>query len=100
MKVFAVVTKNGGIVSNTVVGENIEEVSLVVGECVEQNEQTGNADIGSLWNGNNFIKKPYPSWVINENLEWQAPEPMPEDNGTWAWNEEMLSWQDVSNDIL
>jgi hypothetical protein len=96
MKIFAVVSKNGGIVSNIVVGEDIDQVSEVVGECVEQNEQTGNSEIGSLWNGNSFVKKPYPSWIINENLEWQAPIPMPIENGTWQWNEELGDWEEVN----
>jgi hypothetical protein len=94
MKIFAVVTINGGIVSNIVAGENQEEVSQVVGECVEQNEKTGNAEIGSLWNGSDFIKKPYPSWMISENLDWKAPVDMPETGGPWAWNEDLLNWEE------
>lgn len=95
MKTFAVVPISGGIVSNIIAGENEEEVSQVVGECVEQNEETGNAEIDSLWNGSIFIKKPYPSWVVGENFNWQPPIPMPNE-GTWTWNEELVDWEEVT----
>jgi hypothetical protein len=39
-----------------------------------------------------FIQpKPYPSWALDENFDWQAPTPMPGDN--YQWNEDSLSWQ-------
>jgi len=36
--------------------------------------------------------KPYPSWLLDSNHNWQAPTPMPED-GNWVWNEETLTWE-------
>jgi hypothetical protein len=45
--------------------------------------------------------KPYPSWVLDENAQWQAPVPMPEDAGTgeppkmYSWDEETQSWVEV-----
>ena len=42
--------------------------------------------------------KPYPSWVLDENAQWQAPVPMPADAGTgeppkmYSWDEATLSW--------
>lgn len=40
---------------------------------------------------------PYPSWVLDEHYDWQAPTPMPEpvEGSYWAWNEETLSWDSV-----
>ena len=38
--------------------------------------------------------QPYPSWVLDENHDWQAPVPMP-DEGEWWWDEDMLSWVEV-----
>jgi len=40
--------------------------------------------------------KPYPSWTLDENCEWVAPIVRPVD-GMWAWNEEMLRWDEVTS---
>ena len=36
--------------------------------------------------------KPYPSWSLDDNSDWQAPTPMPEDDNMYSWNEETQSW--------
>jgi len=41
--------------------------------------------------------QPYPSWLLDENFDWQAPTPRPEGIG-WYWNEEELTWKEVVND--
>jgi hypothetical protein len=40
--------------------------------------------------------KPYPSWVLDNNFDWQAPTPKP-DGLNWVWNEENLEWQQLGN---
>ena len=35
---------------------------------------------------------PYPSWSLDDNSDWQAPTPMPEDDNMYSWNEETQSW--------
>lgn len=45
-----------------------------------------------------IAKQPYPSWMLDENYDWQPPIPMPED-GFWVWNEEELKWEIVSDSI-
>jgi len=49
-----------------------------------------------------FIKsQPYPSWSLDDNDDWQAPVPYPDDadiNGgdkVYDWDEETTSWVDV-----
>ena len=38
--------------------------------------------------------QPYPSWTLNEETcRWQAPTPIPTEEGNWMWVEEDLSWQ-------
>ena len=38
---------------------------------------------------------PHPSWLLDENHDWQAPIPRPEgDDVHWDWNEELLAWVD------
>jgi len=36
--------------------------------------------------------KPYPSWVLDESAQWQAPAPMPDDGKMYSWGEDAQSW--------
>lgn len=36
--------------------------------------------------------QPYPSWSLDDNSDWQAPTPMPEDDNIYSWNEDTQSW--------
>lgn len=39
-----------------------------------------------------FIRpRPYPSWTLDSNHDWQPPTPRPEGDG-WLWDEPSLSW--------
>lgn len=40
--------------------------------------------------------QPYPSWVLDENAQWQAPVPMPQDGKMYSWDEATLSWVEVA----
>ena len=41
--------------------------------------------------------KPYPSWVLDETTcQWGAPTPMPVDGKMYSWNEETLSWSEIT----
>ena len=38
-------------------------------------------------------KKPYPSWILNEDTyRWEAPVAYPDDEQIYNWNEETTSW--------
>lgn len=40
--------------------------------------------------------KPYPSWVLDEDIyQWVAPVSLPETGGPYYWNEELLDWTPV-----
>ena len=39
--------------------------------------------------------QPYPSWVLDENAQWQAPVPMPEDGKMYSWDEAAQAWTEV-----
>ena len=41
--------------------------------------------------------QPFPSWTLDEQHDWQPPTPMPETEGMWAWDEDSLTWVDVTN---
>lgn len=43
--------------------------------------------------------QPYPSWVLNEETcQWHPAVAYPEDGGTYAWDEDTVSWAEVSNE--
>ena len=42
-----------------------------------------------------LLPKPSASWVLDENFDWEAPIPMP-DEGEWYWNEDTQTWDAVS----
>jgi len=42
--------------------------------------------------------RPYPSWSLDENYDWKAPVPRPDDNeNNYEWNEEGTNWVLVEN---
>ena len=56
------------------------------------------AGIGFTYDSDNdvFISpQPYPSWSLDDNFDWQAPTPMPEDDKKYSWNEETQSWDEI-----
>jgi len=49
------------------------------------------AGVGYSFNGDAFMSpKPYPSWVLDENYDWQPPTPKPD--GEYHWDEENQEW--------
>lgn len=44
--------------------------------------------------------QPYPSWVLDENYDWQPPKPKPTDELVYVWNEENLEWEPFVNDTV
>ena len=42
--------------------------------------------------------KPYNSWLLDEDkAQWKAPIDMPTDNKRYLWNEDTLSWKEITN---
>jgi len=38
--------------------------------------------------------RPYPSWTLDVNNEWQPPTSQPTENkDKWSWNEETQAWE-------
>jgi hypothetical protein len=42
--------------------------------------------------------KPYASWTLDDNAQWQAPTAMPTDGKMYSWNEQTLSWVEVTTE--
>ena len=56
------------------------------------------AGIGYTYDSVNDVfiaPQPYPSWTLDDNFDWQAPTPRPEDDSIYTWNELTLSWDPV-----
>lgn len=44
-----------------------------------------------------YAPQPFPSWTLNEeSCLWEPPTPMPNDGKLYNWNEETLSWNEVT----
>ena len=60
------------------------------------------AAIGSTYDSaaNVFISpKPFPSWILNSELEWQPPVGLPADDKKYIWSEEEISWVEVETEV-
>ena len=51
---------------------------------------TYNADLDAF-----VAPKPYPSWTLNADAQWQAPVPMPENGKMYSWDEAAQAWAEV-----
>lgn len=56
---------------------------LIVNLCEVQQDATLNAS----WDGTNFHRKDFPSWILGEDLQWHAPALVPEDGNEYVWCE-------------
>jgi hypothetical protein len=44
-----------------------------------------------------YAPQPYPSWILDEDTcLWQPPALMPNDGKIYTWDEESLSWKEVT----
>ena len=53
------------------------------------------AGIGFTYDETNdvfIVPKPFASWTLDSNFDWQPPVPYPTDGKTYYWEEETLSW--------
>ena len=42
--------------------------------------------------------KPFASWLLNEQTaQWEAPVAMPDDGGTYSWDEDNQAWVEVQD---
>lgn len=112
---FARLDKNSIVILVTVVsnedlldedGNEVEELGIAVCEQVVgpgpwiQTSYNGNfrrryAGIGYRYDADRdafLMPKPYPSWILNDDDDWEAPVPMPDDGGSYEWNEETQTW--------
>jgi hypothetical protein len=91
---YAVIENNN--VVNIIVAESQKIAEDVTGfACIEFEDET--AEVGGTYENGQFVKrKPFPSWIREENY-WVAPIEYPgfdeEDPKVYQWNEETVSWE-------
>ena len=39
--------------------------------------------------------KPFASWLLNAQAQWEAPVAMPTDGKMYSWDEDTVSWKDI-----
>jgi hypothetical protein len=103
---------NNNVVTEVITG--IDETELIEGldtetwygnfrgQTCKRTSYNGNirkqyAGIGYTYDAVNDVfiaPKPFASWSLDENFDWQPPTPRPEE-GMCSWNEEQLSWVEV-----
>lgn len=107
--VETVIVVNNNVIKNLEFPESeligIEFCKFLYGENTiwKQTSYNGNfrkrgAGIGFSYNAEKdcFIElQPYPSWILNEECDWEAPIQYPQDGNLYDWNEETLSWDIV-----
>jgi hypothetical protein len=86
----------GGVAYETLNANNevIETNGTKVGAFRGNFGQIGHTFDPSIGEHGAFIPpSPYPSWVLDENVTWQAPVPYPYDGNLYSWNEEQQEWE-------
>lgn len=93
-----------GIVVNTAIFDNPSQelLNLFIQDYDLDDIKLGTdkIQVGGEYDGTKFWrKKPFESWVKNEELnEWLPPIDYPADGKTYIWNEEIPGWQLVTNE--
>ena len=44
-----------------------------------------------------IVPKPFDSWTLDDNHDWQAPVAKPDDENLYTWNEESQEWRIVND---
>lgn len=93
--------------NNYAVVENDKIVNVVVAESAEIAAEVTGATViettGVPWIDWQFVNnewrspQPYPSWTWVDG-SWNAPITKPHDDDSWIWNEDILSWEQQSQE--
>ena len=88
--------------------KGIDFCSNLLGGTWKQTSYNGNirknyAGVGYTYDEgrNAFIPpKPYNSWLLDEDkAQWKAPVDYPTDEGKYTWNEEILTWDAINEQL-
>lgn len=83
-----------GIVVNVEVSSQ-EHIDTLEGTYIATSSNGTYAGKGFTYDEVNKVfiaPKPFPSWVLNDKFQWQAPKVMPTDSNKYFWDETNLKW--------
>jgi hypothetical protein len=91
--------KDGNVTNVAVFDEPTEELlnqfktEFGLDHIIPATEKTA---VGGTWDGTKFIlAKPFPSWILNEAGDWEAPIAIPVTEGKfYIWNEDAVLWDE------
>jgi hypothetical protein len=92
--VIQVITAEQDFINSGVVGDSF----LWIQTSYNNNFRKQFATIGDTYDivKNKFIKsKPYYSWILNANDDWESPVPYPDDDKRYEWDEETTNWKEM-----
>lgn len=93
IKNYALIENN--VVVNIIVADD-DFISMQSGQWIEYTDERP-AYIGvELVDGILVQPKPFPSWTLDSNYDWQAPVAKPTGNNVYEWNEILQNWEQVS----
>lgn len=94
---FAELDENNNVI-NVIVATDAS-ITQIPGKFVKCLDVAGDVSIGGHYDedNNKFVApKPFPSWILNESLEWESPlGDKPNDSNKYSWNEESQQWQEI-----
>jgi len=84
------------IKNNLVVNTIVADEQFIAAQTNKTYVVCTRGGIGWTYDGTNFIApKPYFSWTLDSNFDWQPPVPYPEDDKVYAWFEPNKQWIEV-----
>jgi len=95
---------NDGVVQRVIVAEQNFINSGAVGDSFNWVQTSYNNNFRKQFAGIGFTydkakdkfiaPKPFPSWSLDSNDDWQAPSAMPDDGKLYYWDEDSKAWKE------
>tara|TARA_R110002020_G_scaffold110708_2_gene255747 strand:- start:3849 stop:4175 length:327 start_codon:yes stop_codon:yes gene_type:complete len=95
-KVLRVIVAEQDFINSGAVGDSFNWIQT----SYNNNFRKQFAIVGGIYDKLNDVflaSKPYPSWTLDSNFDWQSPKPRPESdviNYPYVWNEETKNWDE------
>ena len=94
---FAELDENNNVI-NVIVATDAS-ITQIPGKFIKCSDVAGNVAISGQYNKekNKFISpKPFSSWILNEDLDWESPiGEKPNDGKLYGWDEESQVWFEI-----
>lgn len=92
---YLVYQKSDGYVVNTIIWDSFSPINIYPDYDIVliPDNETPRPGIGWRYFDEHFIApRPYPSWTLDDNYEWQSPIPYPNDEYFYEWDESNQNW--------